>query len=204
MTTLIIDPLFEAKVLEERRASGGDRYDEVWDGVYVMSPMANDEHLQIGTRLAGIYDFVLGWEDDCQVRAGVNVSDRRRDWKSNYRVPEVAVFLAGTKALNLQTHWVGGPDQAVEVTSPGDRSREKLPFYEKVGTVEVLVIGRTPWSIELYQRKSGKLKLTGRSTPSKPTVLTSKVLPLTYSLLAGKPRPKILVTHRQTGQTWRV
>ena len=57
MTTLIIDPVWEEMVLEERRANGADRFDEVWDGVYIMSPMANNEHQAIGTRLAAIYDF---------------------------------------------------------------------------------------------------------------------------------------------------
>ena len=29
----------------ERRAWGGDRFDEVWDGVYVMSPIANNQRI---------------------------------------------------------------------------------------------------------------------------------------------------------------
>jgi Uma2 family endonuclease len=204
MTTLIIDPEWEEMVLEERRASGADRYDEVWDGVYVMSPMANDEHQEIGTRLAGIYDYVLGWDARCQVRAGVNVSDRKDNWRKNYRVPEVAVFLAGTKAINKRTHWLGGPDQAVEVISPADRTRDNLPFYEKVGTREVLLVDRDPWTLELYRLRGKKLRLIGKCTLDEPAVLQSSVLPLSYTLVSGKPRPKIQVTHRETGQKWLV
>lgn len=46
--------------------------------------------------------------------------------------------------------------------------------------------------------------LIGCCTLPKPSVLESKALPLNYTLLAGRPRPKVLVTHRDTGQTWRV
>ena len=44
MSLLVSDPELKERLLAERRASGGDRYDEVWDGVYVMSPLADDEH----------------------------------------------------------------------------------------------------------------------------------------------------------------
>ncbi len=204
MTTLIIDPYWEDMVLEERRANGADRYDEVWDGVYIMSPMANNEHQEIGTRLAGIYDFVLGWADACHVCAGTNVTDREKNWRQNYRCPDVAVYLPGTKARKKRTHWLGGPDKAVEIVSPGDRSREKIPFYEAVGTRELLLVDRDPWAMELYRLRGKKLKLVGRCTLDEPAVLESAVLPLSYTLMPGKQRPRIEVTHRETGQKWLV
>ncbi len=204
MTTLIIDPYWEEKVLEARRANGADRYDEVWDGVYIMSPMANNEHQRIGSRLVAIYDFVLDWDDAADVCGGVNLTDRETDWKKNYRCPDVAVFLAGTKARNRRTHWVGGPDMAVEIVSPGDRTREKLPFYEKIGTRELLLVDREPWQLELYRLRGKKLKLAGTCTLAEPNLLESKVLPLSYTLLPGKARPKVEVTQRETGQKWLV
>ena len=57
---------------------------------------------------------------------GCNVSDRPKRWKKNYRCPDVAVFLPGNPAEDRETHWFGGPDFAVEILSPYDRSREKL------------------------------------------------------------------------------
>ena len=53
MSILVIDPALSERLLAERRKSGGDRYDEVWDGVYIMSPLANDEHQEIATGLGG-------------------------------------------------------------------------------------------------------------------------------------------------------
>ncbi len=204
MTMLIIDPICEALVLEDRRAIGADRHDEVWDGVYVVPPIADNEHQQIGARLTSIYDYVLGWSQTCQIRLGTNVSDQAHGWRKNYRCPDVAVFLARTKARNKRTHWLGGPDHAVEVISPDDRTRDKLPFYEKVGTREVLLVDRDPWALELYRLRSNRLKLVGKCTLAKKDVLQSSVLPLTYTLVPAKPRPKIQVTHRQTGQKWLV
>jgi Uma2 family endonuclease len=204
MTTLIIDPVWEEMVLEERRANGADRFDEVWDGVYIMSPMANNEHQAIGTRLAAIYYFVLGWSDDAHICAGTNVTDRESNWRQNYRCPDVAVFLAGTKARNKRTHWLGGPDMAVEIVSPGDRTRDKLPFYESIRTRELLLVDRDPWSLELYRLRGKKLKQVGQCTLAEPAALESKVLPLSYTLVTGKPRTKIRVTHCETGQQWLV
>ena len=151
MATLINDRALETVLIRRRRAAGADRFDEVWNGVYVMSPIANDEHQDVAGVLTGILMAVVQWKGLGLVRPGVNVSDRREDWKKNYRVPDVAVFLNDTKAVNCDTFWYGGPDFAVEVVSRGDRTRKKIPFYAKVGTRELLVVDRNPWALTLYR-----------------------------------------------------
>ena len=40
MVALIQDPQLEQELIAKRRETGADRYDEVWEGVYVMSPTA--------------------------------------------------------------------------------------------------------------------------------------------------------------------
>ncbi len=110
--------------------------------------------------------------------------------------------MEGTAAENHDTHWVGGPDFVVEILSPDDLGRDKLPFYAAVGTKEVLIIDRDPWRLELYQLKRGKLKLVGTAEPDDGGALASKVLPVTFALVAGKDRPTIRVRHTQTGQEW--
>ena len=60
MTTLILDSQAELQILADRRAKGLDRYDEVWDGVYIMSPLANNEHQKLASRLTTIMDLVVG------------------------------------------------------------------------------------------------------------------------------------------------
>ena len=204
MATLIHDPALEKDILAQRRAWGANRYDEVWEGVYVVSPMPNDNHQRMATRIAAVFQFALGWESRAEVRAGVNISDRRKGWKKNYRVPDVAVFLEGTKAENLETHWLGGPDFGVEITSPGDETREKIPFYEKVGTRELLIIDREPWALELYRRQDEKLVLVGKTTLEDPQVLQSGLLGLSFELVPEKPRPRIRIRHVKTGEEWLV
>ncbi|MEO6434296.1 MAG: Uma2 family endonuclease [Tepidisphaeraceae bacterium] len=206
MAALVLDKLLAGRLLEERRASGADRFDEVWEGTYVMAPLANDEHQAIQTALAAVFQIVFGWSAAGLVRAGVNVSDRNEGWEHNYRCPDVVVFVKGTTARNRDTHWVGGPDFAVEILSPGDHTPQKLPFYASVNVRELLVIDRNPWSIELHRLRDGTLSSIGRTTPDGTKMLESHVLPLTFRLmppLAGE-RPMLEVSHRETGQRWSV
>ncbi|WP_169977587.1 Uma2 family endonuclease [Tautonia rosea] len=204
MATLVLDSYVEDQILEQRRASGGDRFDEVWDGVYVMSPLANNEHQLIATRLSAILQVSLNFGAQGLVFAGVNVSDRQEDWTQNYRCPDVAVFLNGTSAINRETHWLGGPDLAVEVASQGDRAREKLAFYAKVNTREVLIVDRDPWVLELYRWVEGTLGKVGMSRPGDPEPIRSEVVPLAFRLIVAEPRPMIEVTRREGGESWRV
>ena len=155
-----------------------------------MSPLADDLHQDIATRLAGILDLQAGLPPDTDVRAGVNITDDPTNWKHNFRCPDVAVFLPDTKATCHDTHWLGGPDFAVEIRSKGDRSRKKIPFYARVGTRELLIIDRNPWALELYRlQPDGTLASVGRSTPEAPTPLPSAVLPLSFSLLNSPENP---------------
>ena len=132
----------------------------------------------------------------------VNVTDRAEKWTKNYRIPDVAVFLPGNPAQNLKTHWLGGPDFAVEVVSPDDKSRKKLDFYAKVGVRELLLLDREPWQLELYRALEGKLVLIGLLQPGSAESISSEVLPLSFRLLATNPRPTIEVTRNSDRQVW--
>ena len=124
--------------------------------------------------------------------------------KHNYRSPDVVVFLNDTKAENCDTHWFGGPDFAVEIVSPGDRSREKFEFYANVGVRELLLIDREPWRLELFRLQEGKLVEVGRSTVKEPRQLASEVAPLDLRLVPGEQRPQIEVVHHDGEQAWTV
>jgi len=204
MTTIITDPSLEETLKAQRCLTGADRYDEVWEGTSMMAPFPNDEHQQIVSRMSAILEDVVGWHGLGEVRPGVNVSDREEDWTQNYRVPDVAVFLRDGEARNCGTHWFGGPDFVVEVISPDDQTREKLPFYEKVAARELLLVDRDPWSLELLRLHEGTLAQVGNSSFEKPNVLASDVVPLTFRLIAGNPRPQIEVTQADGGKQWLV
>jgi Uma2 family endonuclease len=191
------DEVLTEEDMESRRLRGVDKYDEVWDGVIHVSPLANDNHQEIVGELYGILRTVIGMPRLGKVRPGTNLSDRDKGWRRNFRVPDVAVFLNGTKAKNCGTHWMGGPDFAVEIRSPGDETLLKLPFYEHVGTRELLVVDRDPWSLVLYRLGVNGLVPAGRSDLDAPEVIRSEVVPLAFRLVVGDEgdRPAIEVEY---------
>lgn len=204
MATLITDLELQQQLQAQRREAQADRFDEVWEGTHVMNPMPNIEHQVLATQLSAIFHQHLGRAKGTLICAGVNVSDRKTDWKQNYRCPDVAVYLADTKAENCDTFWYGGPDFAVEIISPGDRSREKLEFYASIGTRELLIVDRYPWQLELYRLADGQLRPAAISSVPKAEIVESAVIPFTFGLADGKPRPAIEVTHTESDKKWRV
>jgi Uma2 family endonuclease len=220
MAMYVVDPDLERRLKAERQLTGADRLDEVWDGVYFMPPLPNNEHQFFQLHLAMALQAALGSPDKGTVYPGVNVSDREKGWKKNYRCPDVAVVLPDCKAKNCGTHWFGGPDFVVEILSPKDRSREKLPFYSVVGVRELLLMDRHPWSLELFRLQGSLLKSCGRSTIHRPASLTSFVLPVNIRLVPPgarlasngqrksktngrkQVRPALEIVHKDGEQRW--
>jgi len=202
MALMVLDPTEERRLKDEREASGADRYDEVWEGVYMMAPLANNEHQFLQARLTRALQDALGPTGPDLVQAGANVSDREDGWAHNYRCPDVVVVLPGSGARDCGTHWCGGPDFCAEIISPGDRSRDKLDFYADIAVREVLLVDRDPWALELYRLTDGGLELVGRSDVAASNVLTSTVVPVSFSLTAGASRPQIEVRHHDGVQRW--
>ncbi|MDX1929111.1 MAG: Uma2 family endonuclease [Pirellulaceae bacterium] len=182
MPILINDEAFAVEVLQTRRASGADRHDEVWNGVYVMAPMADNEHQSLATELAAAISTITNWRGQGKTLAGANVSDSRENWTQNYRIPDVLVFLNDTSAVDCGTHWLGGPDFAIEIVSQGDRTLDKLDFYAMVGTRELLVIDRNPWQLTLYRRNNARLVPVAHCDLQQATAIQSEVIPLRISL----------------------
>ena len=204
MATMIRDADLESRLISDRQRIGADKYDEVWEDVYMMAPAPNNEHQQIVMRLTIVLDQIINENQLGEVLPGVNVSDREDDWKTNYRVPDIALFLKGGQAVNRETHWYGGPDLAVEVISPDDQAREKIPFYAKIGVRELLLIDRNPWQLELLRNVDGTLLNVGISTLENDQPISSEVVPLSFQVVQGATRPQIEVRNRHSGDVWLV
>jgi Uma2 family endonuclease len=205
MVIQIHDPDLEAEILEDRRSRGIDRWDEVWNGIYVIYPPKDDEHQDLQGGLTSTFLLAMGWGRLGDVRSGVNVTDQQDDWTQNYRCPDVVVYRKDTEAENRSDYWLGGPDFCVEIISENDLARDKLDFYAKVGTSELLLVDRDPWALELYRLIGGsKLRLVGKSTLAKPDRLVSEVIPLTFHLHPGPGRPTIDVRQNDGQQCWTV
>ena len=180
------DPYVVRTLKAEREAAGLDRWDEVWNGVHIIMPPPNIEHqalsLRTGSQLLPLIDDA-GRGVTAQ-ECAVSDVDAPGDWRTNYRTPDLAIYLTTNPAENRGSHWYGGPDIAVEIVSPGDRSRQKLGFYAAVGTRELFVLDRDPWALELYRLSGGELKSVGTTTPGGDPLRTESV-PLNWSLTAG-------------------
>jgi Uma2 family endonuclease len=203
MPMLVNNPELEEAIIADRRAKGIDQMDEVWEGVYMMAPLADDEHQELQARLVTVLTTVVDFPGLGKVRAGANITNRRSDWMSNFRVPDVLVFLEGTNAQNRHSHWFGGPDFAVEIISPDDRSREKLDFYTSVGVRELLIIDRNPWQLELFRLVDGKLRSEAIATEGNGLTIDSDVVPISLRLVHGQTRPGLAVTSRD-GKAWTI
>jgi Uma2 family endonuclease len=169
-----------------------------------MTPMPNDEHQFLVKELTTILTIAVDWVGLGETRPGVNVSDRRDDWTNNFRCPDVAVFLNDTQAENQGAYWLGGPDLAIEIVSPGENPREKLPFYAKVKTRELLVVDRDPWTLSLFRQRDGKLPEVGLSTRQDARLLSSDTVPLSWQIIQVDTGSALQVRHDDQQQAWRI
>ena len=204
MSLLITDPDLAKRVIAEREATDGTAHDEVWNGVYVMSPLPNMLHQLLVSNLVRAFASVVDEAGGDRVFPGVNVSDRDRGWKKNFRAPDVVVILHDNPGKDCGTHWRGGPDLVVEILSPGDRARAKRRFYASVGVRELLIVGRYPWELELYRLLDGSLDLVGKSTLDDNESIASAILPIRMRIVPDQPRPMIEITDTLQARCWTV
>jgi Uma2 family endonuclease len=148
MTTVILGPRppeVEA-LIEQRRRLGHDRHDEVWEGVYYMTPYAHSRH----GRLESEMQFVLRplvQTRGLTLTAGFNLGVG----PDSYRVPDFEVFAEPPDALYVPTALIVG-----EVLSPEDRTYEKLPYYRDRGVQELFIVDPDDRSISI-RRLQGRV-----------------------------------------------
>jgi Uma2 family endonuclease len=189
------------ELIQERKRLGADRYDEVWDGVYVMPSMPSLEHQELVLDLGTIFDEVVKRPGLGKVYPGVNLSDRASHWKQNYRVPDLVVVLKDSRAVSHSTHVQGAADFLVEIESPGDDSEEKGPFYAGLGVRELLLIHRDKRTLGLLRLEGQELVLVAPSAWEGKRRLVSAVLPLAFrrTLLGKKPVTELRRTDGKPG-----
>jgi Uma2 family endonuclease len=188
-------------LIQERKQKGIDLYDEVWEGMYVMPSMPNNAHQKLLDDLGDIYTEVVKRGKMGNKYQGVNVSDRQRGWEYNYRVPDLAIVLKNSRAVDCNTHFCGGPDFLVEIQSPGDDTEEKVPFYGQIGVRELLIIHRDKRTLRLLRLEGGELVLVQPTLLDGKEWLVSSVLPLAFrrTVSKGKPRTQVRRTDGKPG-----
>ena len=199
---LVKDADLADELIQERKRTGANRYDEVWEGMYVMPSMPNNAHQLLVGDLGDVFSEVVKKARLGQSYPGANVSDRRKGWEYNHRVPDLLVVLKNSRAIDCDTHFCGGPDFLVEIQSPGDDTEEKVPFYGKIGVRELLIIHRDKRTLRLLRLEGEELRLVKPSTLEGKDWLVSAVLPLAFrrSVSQGIPRTEVRRTDGKPGR----
>src|SRR5262245_51982783 len=125
-----------------RRTTGIDRWDEVWDGVWYMTPAPTFEHQRIVSEMLGFLMPHLKAQRRGVLVAGINVLQGAQGW-TNYRIPDLTFVATGHEhILHVDGVRAAGPDAVIEIRSPSDDTYEKLPFYAAIGTREIVIVDR--------------------------------------------------------------
>jgi Uma2 family endonuclease len=173
--------------------------------MYIMPSMPSNAHQFLVGDLDGVFREVVKKLGLGQSYPGANVSDRRKGWEYNNRVPDLLVVLKNSRAIDCDTHFCGGPDFLIEIQSPGDDTEENVPCYAKIGVSELLVIHRDHRTLRLLRLEGGELVLAKPTLREGKEWLVSAVLPLAFrrTTSKGTPRTQVQRTDGKLGQ-WTV
>jgi len=177
---LLLDEGMCAAMLKDRRRRGIDYHDEVWDGVHVIIPPPTNRQQEMVGDLGTVLREIIGDKRNGRAYCGVNVSDRKKGWEKNHRVPDVAVILRGSRAIDCSTHFHGGPDFLVEIDSPGHAAHEKLPFYTRIGVRELLILDRDSTRMWIYRHDGKDMHLVAPIRLAGKNWTISDVLPTAF------------------------
>lgn len=178
------------ELLAERRRTGADRRDEVWNGVLHMVPAPSFWHQRFGGELYVVLKSLL---QDRGLLVVYEVSIHRPGTKSDYRTPDLVVC----RPEHASERGVEGVAAlAVEILSPDDETYEKVPFYESVGVEELLVLDPKSRKAELFVRRGERLL---PALPDDAGTLRSPTLGVSFTLVPGP-----LLEVRWTGGSARI
>jgi Uma2 family endonuclease len=141
----------------QRKRTGEDMRDEMWEGLLHVPPMATNDHQDFAGQLL-VY-LTMYWARPRKAKAypEVNLASIG-GWKHNYRIPDLMLLSPKRYHIDKGTHFEGAPDLVVEIHSPNDEAYEKLDFYEELGVPEVWIIDRDSREPEIYLLKRGRLR----------------------------------------------
>ncbi len=156
MRAVILD--ISPEVIAERHRKDLDRKDEVWEGVYHMAPPPDEEHQVVVDDSFGLFWSYVKRHHLGVIRSNKGVRDIHCA-EENYRVPEWVFLRAGREHLLKEggSYVDEGPDVVIEVRSPGDETYDKIPFYEKVGVLELVIVDRDTRAVQVLRRIGERL-----------------------------------------------
>ena len=138
-------------LLEERRARGADRWDEMWEGELHMVPPPSELHQAVG--IAMILALAPLAEERGLV-ARYETGLFRPDVDDDYKVPDQVYAPPERRSAR---GFEGAASLVVEILSPNDETYQKLDWYADVGVGEVLVIEPETRRVELFANRDGRM-----------------------------------------------
>lgn len=165
-------------LLAERRRSGADRWDEMWEGVLHMPPQPSRWHQGFGASLL----MTLG---PIAKAAGLEAYYETALYRTekDYRVPDLTFARPSPGAKRIES----GAELVVEILSPDDESYEKLTFYADMSVHEVLVVDPETRAFELFTLRAKQYVLL---SPDEKGIVRSQVLPVAFATVEG-PRFRV-------------
>ncbi len=144
-------------ILEWRRRTGADQWDEMWEGVLHMAPSPNRDHQDLELALAMWLRVHWAKPNGCRVYHEINVAEPGT-WPNNFRIPDLVLLTPARFDIDCNEYFDGGPDAVVEIRSPDDETYEKFDFYAKIGVLEIWVIDRDTRQPEMYELMGGEYR----------------------------------------------
>jgi Uma2 family endonuclease len=185
-----------AQLLEDRRRLGHDKRDELWDGVLHMSPSPVTAHNRLARDLMRALTPIAdrrGLEVLMDPQALFDPDDRGDPNERpeprirNWRVPDLTVVHPDhVSARGTEGH----AELVIEVLSPHDESREKLPFYALVQCREVWLV-TVDRAIEVYVLRDGSYV---QHAPDAQGRIAAPSLGLTVATIATAEGPRLRIT----------
>jgi Uma2 family endonuclease len=150
-------PSVPPEILEWRKRTGADRWDEMWIGVLHIMPSPNNEHQDLEGSLEMYLRLQWARPRRAKVYHNPNLAPVN-GWPDDYRIPDLLMLTRERFALNRMDYFEGAVDGVVEIHSPDDEAYDKLAFYEDLGVPEVWIIHRDTKEPEIYVLKRGRYR----------------------------------------------
>ncbi len=141
-------------IVQWRKRTGADQWDEMWEGVLHMPPVPTRTHQDLE---GALYVWLLTiWASPrgYRVYPPINLAPPG-GWPHDYRIPDLVLLTPDRFHIDHDEYFDGAPTAVVEIRSPGDESFEKLPFYAKLGVPEVWIIDRDTKVPQLHKLTEG-------------------------------------------------
>lgn len=116
-------------LIERRRRTGADLFDEVWEGEYHMAPAPSAAHALLDQQLAVLLE-PLATAAGLVASGSFNLGE-----PENFRVPDRGLHRRPPSGV-----WVPTAALVVEIVSPDDETWDKPGFYAAHHVDEILIV----------------------------------------------------------------